>query len=103
MPIALGTDRVPGGDVVAIVEEAAALQRHGFSEVEVLRAATSGGAQALGLTDRGVATAGARADLVVVEGDLSTDLSGLGKPRHVIKAGQSPHLIAPEAGSTSQK
>jgi hypothetical protein len=54
---------------------------------EVLRAATSTAAEALGLTDRGILIAGKRADLIVVEGDPTRDLACLEKVRAVMKAG----------------
>ena len=85
--VALGTDRVPGGNVVAVHAEATALQRHGFSAAEVLRAATTGSCAALGITDRGVLAPGCRADVVAFAGNLETDLTGLATPRLVVQAG----------------
>lgn len=82
--IGFGTDRVPGGDVVAIVAEALALQSYGLSITQVLRAATSVNAQLLGLTDRGVISPGARADLVAFPGDLQSDLEALASPDHTV-------------------
>jgi imidazolonepropionase-like amidohydrolase len=55
---------------------------------EVLRAATSTAAEAIGLPDRGVLRPGRRADLVVVEGDPLHDLACLGTVRAVMKAGR---------------
>jgi imidazolonepropionase-like amidohydrolase len=55
---------------------------------EILRAATSTAAQAIGLPDRGVIAAGKRADLIVVEGDPLRDLACMGKVRAVMKAGR---------------
>lgn len=54
---------------------------------EILQAVTRTASEALGLTDRGVLTAGKRADLIVVEGDPLRDLSRLGNIRAVMKAG----------------
>jgi imidazolonepropionase-like amidohydrolase len=54
---------------------------------EILRAATSTAAEAIGLTDRGLLQAGKRADLIVVEGDPLRDLQCLEKIRGVMKAG----------------
>jgi imidazolonepropionase-like amidohydrolase len=84
LPLAFGTDRVPGGDVVAVKEEAHALQAHGLTAEEVLASATSGSAAGLGLSDRGRLAPGLRADIIVVPGDLAHDLSGLGSPELVL-------------------
>ena len=96
--IGLGTDRVPGGKIVAVVDELEALVRQGFTPVEALRAATSGGAAVLGLTDRGVIAPGLRADLVVVDGDVTADLAVLRSPRRVLQASSpasTPSAAAP--------
>jgi imidazolonepropionase-like amidohydrolase len=55
---------------------------------EVLVAATSTAAQAIGLADRGVLKPGMRADLVVVKGNLLSDLSCLANVQAVMKAGR---------------
>lgn len=55
---------------------------------EVLKAATSTAATAIGLTDRGVLSPGKRADLIVVEGDPLRDLESLGKIKAVMQAGR---------------
>lgn len=60
---------------------------------DVLRAATSTAAEAIGLTDRGVLQAGKRADLIVVEGDPTRDLTCLEKIRGVMKAGAWHHRL----------
>ena len=49
----------------------------GFSPIEALRAATSVPARRFSLTDRGRIVEGARADLVLVEGDPITNISDL--------------------------
>lgn len=85
--IGFGTDRVPGGDVVAVVAEALTLHRYGLSPTQVLRAATSTNAQLLGLTDRGVIRPGARGDVIVI-GDVENDLDALASPGLVITAHQ---------------
>lgn len=51
------------------------LVRAGLSPIEALRAATSVPARRFGLRDRGRITAGARADLLLVQGDPTTDIS----------------------------
>jgi imidazolonepropionase-like amidohydrolase len=54
---------------------------------EILRAVTATAAEAIGLSDRGILTAGKRADLIVVEGDPTRDLRALERVRGVLKAG----------------
>ncbi len=55
---------------------------------EVLRAATSTAAEALGLDDRGVLAPGRRADLLVVEGNPLQDVACVGRVVAVMKAGR---------------
>ena len=59
----------------------------GFSPTEALRAATSLPAQRFGLTDRGTAKAGARADLLLVTGDPTSNISGTLSIRSVWRRG----------------
>jgi imidazolonepropionase-like amidohydrolase len=47
----------------------------GFTPIEALRAATSVPARRFGLADRGKIFPGARADLLLVEGDPTTNIS----------------------------
>ena len=51
------------------------LQRAGLSTAEALSAATSTGAEAFGIDDRGRISEGRIADLILVDGDLESDLS----------------------------
>jgi imidazolonepropionase-like amidohydrolase len=59
-----------------------------ISPVEMLRLATSRSAELLGLKDLGVIAPGAIADLLVVDGDPTTDLAALERVRYVIRAGR---------------
>ena len=62
----------------------------GLSALEGIRAATQGSAAALGLADVGTVTAGAQADLIVVDGDPVADVRVLNDPSRitmVMKAG----------------
>ncbi len=59
-----------------------------LTPIEVLRAATSTAAEAICLSDRGILQAEKRADLLIVEGDPTRDLSSLERVRAVMKAGR---------------
>ena len=65
VPIALGYDSGPPG---AAARELVRLVEAGLTPMEGLRAATSGGAAAIGREDLGRIAAGAVADLIVVDG-----------------------------------
>ncbi|MEZ4482440.1 MAG: amidohydrolase family protein [Dehalococcoidia bacterium] len=60
----------------------------GLSDVETLKLATSRSAELLGLGDRGTIEAGKRADLLVVDGDPTQDLTALTHVRLVVAAGK---------------
>jgi imidazolonepropionase-like amidohydrolase len=47
----------------------------GISPVDAVRSATTVAAQQFGLSDRGVIAAGQRADLVLVDGDPTLDIT----------------------------
>lgn len=77
---------VPGYGIHA---EMANFVRAGISPLDAISIATRNGAIALGLSDRvGTVEAGKRADLVVVRGDPSSDISRIGNTVWVFKAGQ---------------
>ena len=59
----------------AVHEELARLVDAGLSPVEALRGATSATASAFGMPDRGRVAPGMRADLLLVDGDPTTDIS----------------------------
>jgi imidazolonepropionase-like amidohydrolase len=59
----------------------------GLTPVEALRAATSRAADAFGLTDRGAVEPGRRADLVLVDGDPTTDIRAAQRIKHVWAGG----------------
>ena len=72
-----GTD-VPNPGLVfgaSLHRELQHLARAGFTPTDALVAATSLPAQTFGLTDRGVIQAGARADLLLVQGDPTADIT----------------------------
>ncbi|MCC7131717.1 MAG: amidohydrolase family protein [Gemmatimonadales bacterium] len=65
-----------------------AYHQAGLTPVQVLQAATINDARLLGMEHRlGVLKAGARADVIAVEGDLERDFSALERVRFVMKAG----------------
>jgi imidazolonepropionase-like amidohydrolase len=68
----------------------------GLSAVEVLRRTTSQAAAALGLSDRGVIAPGKLADLLIVDGDPTTNLLDLTRVHAVMKGGE---WVARVAGS----
>lgn len=66
----------------------------GLSNVEALRAATVVPARAFGLNDRGVILPGYRADLVLVDGDPTTDITATRNIQRVWAAGIEYALVA---------
>jgi imidazolonepropionase-like amidohydrolase len=88
VPIAFGNDASYGFSLVARpVDELGAMQRAGMDAEACLQAATSGSARLLGCADRGVLRAGARADLLVVDARVRTDVTAIDPPREVIAGG----------------
>ena len=71
VPVALGSGHAPGmnGITSMALVVALAIENFGMSVSEALRAATVGSARALRLTGRGMAAAGAAADLVAWDAD----------------------------------
>lgn len=69
-------------------EELQRLGDAGMTPLEVLWGANGGLAELFGLTDRGVVAAGKRADLVLVEGDPTSDLAAASRIRTVWLGGR---------------
>jgi imidazolonepropionase-like amidohydrolase len=80
--LALGYDSGPPG---ASANELLRLAEAGLSPIEALRAATVGGAAALGRPDLGRIAVGAAADLVVVDGRPDLDLDVLTRPTAIVE------------------
>jgi imidazolonepropionase-like amidohydrolase len=78
--IALGYDSGPPG---TSAQELLRLTEAGLSAAEAIRAATLGGAAALGRADLGRIEPGARADIVVVDGRPDEDPAILTKPESI--------------------
>jgi imidazolonepropionase-like amidohydrolase len=82
-----------GGDVGVFdhgdnADEMDLMVEYGMTPIEVLRAATSVNADALGLDDRGRVQKGLLADLVAVRGDPSQGLAPLRAVTFVMKGGE---------------
>jgi imidazolonepropionase-like amidohydrolase len=86
VPICFGGDVgvYPHGDNVRELE---LMVDYGMEAIDALRAATSGNAEILLLSDRGRIAPGRLADLIAVEGDPTTDISALRDVRLVMKGG----------------
>lgn len=69
-------------------EELARLGASGLAPLEVLWGANGGLAEVFGLADRGIVAAGKRADLVLVEGDPTSDLAAASRIRTVWLGGR---------------
>jgi len=97
VPIAFGNDASYGFSLVARpADELVAMQRAGMDAEACLAAATSASARLLGCSDRGVVAAGSRADLLVVDARVRTDVAAIDPPRAVIAGGV---LLAEHAAS----
>jgi len=99
-----GTDAPNPGLVfgASLHRELRHLVRAGLRPVEALTAATGAAAEVFGLTDRGRLDVGARADLVLVEGDPTADITATQSVRHTWVAGRP---VEPEtyAGSPDER
>jgi imidazolonepropionase-like amidohydrolase len=90
IPIALGTDSMHG----LFGYELQWMVEHGWTAAEALRSATSGGAALLGLSDRGVLRAGARADFVVLRADPFGDITRVQDVHSVYRDGHE--VVTPD-------
>ena len=97
-----GTDAGLSGSAFDALPDALGVYEHvGFTPPRILEMATTGSATALGLGDRtGQLTPGHDADILVVHGDPTTDLSALHQPRLVLARGQP--VTAPAAFSAAR-
>ena len=89
VPILAGTDAPNPGTThgASLHEELAMLVRAGLTPAEALTAATAAPADAFGLDDRGRIAPGLRADLVLVDGDPTEDVTATRRIRQVWKVG----------------
>ena len=79
----------------ALHDELSRLVEAGLSPLEALRAATSVAAEVFGLDDRGVIAPGGRADLVLVDGDPTRDISAIRRICAVWIAGRRSDTAGP--------
>ena len=88
--IAAGTDAGNPGTLHgrAVARELALYVQAGLPAGEALRAATRNGADLLGRADLGRLEAGARADVLVVDGDATADIAAVQRVERVYRAGQ---------------
>jgi imidazolonepropionase-like amidohydrolase len=92
--LAMGHDSGPPGDNAI---ELVRMVEGGLSPLEGIAAATLGSARALGLPDVGTVTAGAVADLLVLDGDPLSDLHILRDPTRISMVVQSGCVVAGRA------
>lgn len=86
--VAMGTDYPFQAFEGLPMDELGMLQRAGLAPVQVLLAATRNAAAVCGLTDVGVIGVGKIADVIVVQGDPTTELSALRHVSSVIQSGR---------------
>lgn len=98
--VAIGTDigtamHLEWAASPAAKETAYLVDMGGFSPAEALRSATLHGAEALGVADRkGSLEPGKDADVLVVAGNATRDITALARPLLVVKAGRVVHRSA---------
>jgi len=90
IPVALGTDA--GNPLTlhgaSVFQELEAMQASGLAPRDVLVAATANAARALGLDSTGTVTAGATADLVVLDADPLSDIRNVRRIALVVRRGE---------------
>jgi imidazolonepropionase-like amidohydrolase len=89
IPVAMGTDAgnpltLHGPSVHAELE---AMQAAGLTPLQVLVAATAGGARALGRDDLGTVEPGKKADLAILAADPTKDIAAYRHLTHVVRGG----------------
>lgn len=87
----------PGCTNLSLVLEIERLRQIGMSPAQALSAATGRAAECLGLSDRGVLRASARADIIAVPGDALSYLDVLRSPHLVMVGGRIVHRVHEES------
>jgi imidazolonepropionase-like amidohydrolase len=98
--LAMGHDSGPPGDNAV---ELVRMVDGGLTPLEGIVAATRGSAQALGLADVGTVTAGAVADLLVVDGDPVADIRVLNDSERIWLVVQSGKIVAGRGRATMNR
>jgi len=99
VPLAYGSDGPYGfSEVAHPLDELRTLAEAGLSPIECLRAATSGAAEVLGARGVGRIAPGARADLLWLDGDPTSDLEVLDRVRGVFRGGRRVDSVAGSSG-----
>jgi imidazolonepropionase-like amidohydrolase len=93
--LAMGHDSGPPGDNAI---ELVRMVEGGLTPIEGILAATRGSAAAIGRDDLGTVTAGAVADLLVVDGDPLADIRVLNDPARVWLVMQGGRIVAGDRG-----
>lgn len=93
MALAAGVPIVAGGDVGVFTHGENAIElelmvEYGMTDLDVLKAVTSGNAILLELKDLGMVSAGKLADLVAVAGDPTKDIKAVENVKFVMKNGE---------------
>ncbi len=96
--LAMGHDSGPPGDNAI---ELVRMVDGGLTPIEGIVAATRGSARAIGRDDLGTVTAGAVADLLVVDGDPLADIRVLNDPARVWLVVQGGRIVAENRGQTA--
>jgi len=96
IPVAMGTDAGNVGTLhgPSVFREMELMAQAGLTPLEVLRAATVGGARAMRMErDLGRIETGRLADLVILDADPTASVVNLARAHRVIKAG---HVYSPD-------
>lgn len=96
IPVLAGTDTPNPGTTngAGVLVELELLVRAGLTPAQALTCATAAPAEAFGLHDRGRVSPGLRADLLLVEGDPTDDITAVRHARRVWKLGQAVPLAS---------
>ena len=89
IPIVMGTDAGNIGTLhgPSVFREMALMRAAGLTPLQILRSATTNGAQAMGRSDLGAIAPGKLADVVLFDADPLADVANLSRADRVIKAG----------------
>jgi len=100
IPIAMGTDAGNIGTLhgPSVFREMATMEAAGMTPMEILKAATVGGAQLMGRPDLGRIATGALADLVLLDADPALSVKNFSHIAKVIRGGRvfDPALLLPD-------